>query len=69
MNWHPAIEKTEGTGGNEAKAMRRVTLKSGGTTEDKLMKYSGEESTYAYEVTNVDVNVLPVDQLLFELSE
>ncbi len=68
MNWHPAVDKTEGTGGNEAKAVRRVSLKKGGTTEDSLIKYSGEERTYAYEVTSVDVKVLPVTNFSSTIS-
>lgn len=27
LNWHPAVEKTEGTGGNEKGAKRTLTLK------------------------------------------
>jgi len=59
MSWHPAVEKTEGSGGNEPGAKRTLTLKGGGTIEEALTKYDAGHS-YAYEITNVDVKVLPV---------
>jgi Polyketide cyclase / dehydrase and lipid transport len=60
MSWHPAIAKTEGTGGNEVKATRTLTLKSGGTLDEELVKYDPEKKTYKYEMHNPDVKVLPV---------
>lgn len=63
MSWHPQVASTEGTGGNEPNAARKVTLKSGGTTEDKLNKYGKEDRAYSYEITAVDVKVLPVTNL------
>ena len=61
MSWHPAIEKTEGTGGNNAGAKRTLTLKGGGTIEELLGGYKADSKTYSYEITNVDVKVLPVN--------
>lgn len=60
MSWHPAIEKTEGTDGNAPGATRKLTLKGGGTIDEKLNRYNADTHTYAYEITNVDVKVLPV---------
>ena len=61
MSWHPAIAKTEGTGGNEAGAKRKLTLKPGGTIEEALTSYKADAKTYAYEITAVDVKTLPVN--------
>ena len=60
MSWHPAIAKTEGNGGNEPKATRKLTLTSGGTIDEELVKYEPEKKTYKYEMHNPDVKVLPV---------
>lgn len=60
MSWHPAVEKTEGTGGNAPNATRTLTLKGGGTIEEKLNKYNAETHMYAYEISKVDPKVLPV---------
>lgn len=60
MSWHPAVVKTEGTGGNDQGAKRTLTLKGGGTIEEALTVYKGEQKAYFYEITNVDVKVLPV---------
>ena len=61
MSWHPAVAKTEGTGGNDVNAKRTLTLQGGGKIEEQLDKYSAENHTYAYEITAVDVKVLPVN--------
>lgn len=60
MSWHPAFSKTEGNGGNTAGATRKLTVVSGGTIEETLTKYSAEERALAYEISNVDVKVVPV---------
>jgi hypothetical protein len=61
MSWHPAIAKTEGTGGNDVNATRKLTLKSGGIIEEQLDKYEAADHFYAYEITKVDVKVLPIN--------
>jgi Polyketide cyclase / dehydrase and lipid transport len=61
MSWHPAIAKTEGTGGNEPKATRTLTLTSGGKLEEVLNTYDPDKMTYKYEMHNPDVKVLPVN--------
>jgi hypothetical protein len=60
MSWHPAIKKTEGTGGNDVGATRTLTLDGGGQIFEKLTKYNAEGKMLAYEITEVDVKVLPV---------
>ncbi len=60
MSWHPAVEKTEGQGGNEKGATRKLTLKGGATIEEALDKHDDGKMSYGYRITNVDVKVLPV---------
>lgn len=59
MSWHPAVEKTEGEGGNEAGAKRVLTLGPDALIKETLNKYE-DGKVYAYEITDVDVKVLPV---------
>jgi hypothetical protein len=61
MSWHPAIAKTEGTGGNVGGAKRTLTLTSGGTIEESLTGYDADKKGYSYEITTVDVKTLPVN--------
>lgn len=68
MSWHPAVAKTEGTGGNEQGATRTLTLQSGGKIQGKLNKYDKEGRSYSYEITEVDVMVLPVTNYSSTLS-
>lgn len=68
MGWHPAFVKTEGTGGNNAGATRKLTLADGGTIEEKLIKHSNEDRAMAYEITNVDVKVVPVTNYSSQIS-
>jgi len=60
MSWHPAVEKTEGTGGNEIGATRVLTLGGGGKIHEKLEKYNNEKHSLFYRIEKVDVKVLPV---------
>lgn len=60
-SWIPAVAKTEGKGGNDVGATRTLTLQSGGTIEEQLDKYDAEEKSYGYEITKVDVKVLPIN--------
>ncbi|AWN42473.1 SRPBCC family protein [Methylobacterium durans] len=61
MSWLPPVEKTEGTGGNDAKATRTLTLKGGATVVEELSKYSAEKKSYSYRIDKVDVKTLPVN--------
>lgn len=68
MGWHPAIAKTEGSGGNGKDAKRVLTLKSGGTISETLTKYDADGRSLGYEITAVDVKVLPVNNYSATLS-
>ncbi len=68
MSWHPAIEKTEGSGGNDAGAKRKLTLKGATTIEEALTRYDAASHTLGYEITSVDVKVLPVANYSSTLS-
>jgi hypothetical protein len=59
MSWHPAFAKTEATG-NEVGATRVLTTGAGGKISEKLTKYNAEGKTLGYEITDVDVKVVPV---------
>lgn len=60
MGWHPAFVKTEGEGGNEVGAKRVLTVEGGGQIFEQLTKYNAEGKTLSYEITEVDVKVVPV---------
>lgn len=60
-SWIPAVAKTEGKGGNDVGATRTLTLQSGGKIEEQLDKYDAEGKSYGYEITKVDVKVLPIN--------
>ncbi len=60
MSWHPAVEKTEGEGGNAVGAKRKLTLKGGGAIAEELAKHEPEKMSLMYRITDVDVKVLPV---------
>jgi hypothetical protein len=69
MSWVPVVAKTEGKGDNKPNsnpsasdgASRTLTLKDGGVIEEMLDDYDAKEKTYSYEITKVDVKVLPVN--------
>ncbi len=58
-NWRPDVSKTEGSGGNAVDATRVLTLEGGGTMDQLLTKYKDGQMLF-YEITKVDVKVLPV---------
>lgn len=60
MSWHPAVEKTEGEGGDAVGARRKLTLKGGGVIAEELVKHEPEKMSLMYRITDVDVKVLPV---------
>ncbi len=49
-------------------ATRVLTLQSGGTITEKLIKYDADNKSYKYEITDVDVKVLPVKNYSSTLS-
>jgi len=75
MSWVPAVAKTEGTGGNTPAtgsgndgATRTLTLKNGGVIQEMLDAYDAKEMSYSYEITKVDVKVLPVNDYSSHLT-
>ena len=60
MSWHPAIQKTEGKGGNGEGATRVLTLGPGATIAEEINKYDAAKMMYSYRIAEVDVKVLPV---------
>jgi hypothetical protein len=66
--WIPGIKTTEGTGGNDVGATRKLTLENGGVVNEKLTKYSAEERGFAFEITDVDVKVLPVTNFSSQMN-
>ena len=62
MSWHPAVERTEGAGGNAIEATRVLFLKGGADAriDEVLYKYNTDKMSYSYRITAVDVKVLPV---------
>ncbi len=68
MSWHPAIAKSEGTGANEKGAKRTLTLQGGGIIQEALLKHDPEKMMMKYEITDVDVKVLPVKNYSAMLS-
>ena len=68
FSWHPAIEKSEGKGGNAEDATRTLTLKGGGVIDEVLTSHSDDDMEYAYRITKVDVKVLPVNNYSSRIS-
>ncbi|MDF1583438.1 MAG: SRPBCC family protein [Methyloprofundus sp.] len=73
MTWHPGINVTKATGGNEAGATRELAV-DGGTITEELKSYNDTKMSYKYKITDMsvvktiqhsgqseDVPVLPVD--------
>ena len=62
-NWHPAVAKCEGNGGNEKGATRVLRLNdpnSGPTIDEEMTAYDAAKMMYKYKITKVDPAVLPV---------
>lgn len=70
MNWHPAVHSTTGEGGNAKDATRVLTLneEGGPTISEVLYKYSAEKMSYSYRITDVKVEVLPVNNYSSHLT-
>lgn len=62
-SWIPAVVKTEGTGGSEVGATRKLSLKGEGnpTVEEELVKLNADARSLTYKITAVDPKVLPVN--------
>lgn len=62
MTWHPAIAKSEATGGNEVDvAKRKLTFKSGGIFTDTLTKFEEKDRAIAFLTNDEDHKILPVE--------
>ncbi len=60
--WLPAVETVDATGGNTPNAAKRTLhLKGGGDIDEALTRYNADGMTYSYEITKVDIKVLPVN--------
>jgi len=68
MSWHPAFSKTEGKGGNDVGATRILTVGTGGQIFEKLTKYDAAGKSLSYEITEVDVKVVPVTNYAATIS-
>lgn len=62
-SWIPAVARTEGKGGSEVGATRKLTLKGDGspTVDEELVKLNAETKSLTYKITAVDPKVLPVN--------
>lgn len=65
-SWHPAVEKSETTAGNETGSLRTLHLKGGGTIVEELTRYSADERRLAYRMK--DPGPLPVTNYSSTLS-
>jgi hypothetical protein len=68
LSWHPGVAKTEGTGGNATGAKRTLTLKSGGTIDESVVKYDADGMSVKYQIDKVDPKVLPVNDYSSTIS-
>lgn len=70
MSWHPVVFSTNGEGGNERDATRLLTLgeAEGPTIAERLTEHDDTGLRYAYEITEVAVDTLPVTEYVSELS-
>ena len=62
MSWHPAIHAVTGSGGTSDGATRQLVLgaEGGPTIDEVLDTYDAAEMRYAYRITDVKAEVLPV---------
>jgi uncharacterized protein YndB with AHSA1/START domain len=65
-SWHPAVETSETTAGNETGSLRTLHLKGGGTIVEELTRYSAEERRLAYRMK--DPGPVPVSNYSATLS-
>jgi len=55
MSWHPGIEVTKATGGNEKGATRIIAFAEGQQATEKLKSYSAEKMSYKYKMTDISI--------------
>lgn len=70
MSWLPLVAAATGEGGNTPDATRVLTLTAPGEPQvfETLDKYSDENRSYSYRITEVDVAVLPVSNYSSHLT-
>ncbi|WP_036280882.1 SRPBCC family protein [Methylocystis sp. ATCC 49242] len=68
LNWHPSVASTEGTGGSDVGAKRKITLKNGGVIEESATKVDAAGKSLSYKIDNVDVKVVPVNNYSSTIS-
>ncbi|MBU2580982.1 MAG: SRPBCC family protein [Alphaproteobacteria bacterium] len=61
FSWHPAVEKTEGDGGNAEGAKRVVFVKGAGQLHEELLSYDEAGRKFKYSISKTDMKVLPVN--------
>lgn len=66
QGWHPAIESSQATAGNDVGSVRTLNLKGGGRIVEELTRYSVEEHRLAYKMT--DPGPVPVTNYTSTLS-
>ncbi|BAL27127.1 SRPBCC family protein [Azoarcus sp. KH32C] len=66
QTWHPAVESSQTTAGNEIGSVRTLNLKGGGKIVEELTRYSAEEHRLAYKMT--DPGPVPVTNYSSTLS-
>ncbi len=64
--WHPAIESSETTAGNELGSVRTLTLGGGGKVVEVLKKYDAAGMSYKYRMT--DPGPVPVNNYTSTIS-
>lgn len=52
QTWHPAVESSETTAGNQVGSVRTLHLKGGGTIVEELTAYSGADRKLSYKMTD-----------------
>ena len=62
QQWHPAVVKCEGSGGNEPGATRVLTIgaEGGPQIHEELQKFDADNMTMKYKIKKTDMSVLPV---------
>jgi hypothetical protein len=60
--WHPAVVSSVATKGDDVGSLRTVVLRAPGDPKiiEELLSYDDAGHSYHYEIKDVDVNVLPV---------
>lgn len=66
MGWHPAVESTSATDGNQPGSVRTLKLKGGGTVIESLESYSEADRKFSYRMK--DPGPIPVNNYSSTIS-